>query len=65
VAEQLGDISTEHDGSVARGHLHVVLGADFDPAVVPTPAKETPAPTTTAAPRPTEPITASGVPCID
>jgi LCP family protein required for cell wall assembly len=65
VAEQLGDISTEHDGSVARGHLHVVLGADFDPAVIPALAEETPAPTTTAAPKPTEPITASGVPCID
>jgi LCP family protein required for cell wall assembly len=65
VAEQLGDIGTEHDGSVARGHLNVVLGADFDPAVLPTPATETPAPTTTAAPEPTGPITASGVPCID
>ena len=39
------------------------LGADFDPAVVPAPA--TAAPTTTTEPEPTEPITASGVPCID
>jgi LCP family protein required for cell wall assembly len=66
VAEQLGDISTERDGSVARGHLNVVLGADFDPAVVPAPADDSPAPATTSgAPKPTEPITASGVPCID
>jgi hypothetical protein len=65
VADQLGDISTEHDGSVARGHLNVVLGADFDPAVVPAQASEPPAPTTNAEPEPTEPITASGVPCID
>jgi LCP family protein required for cell wall assembly len=63
VAEQLGDIGTERDGSVARGHLNVVLGADFDPAVVPAPT--TAAPTTTSEPQPTEPITASGVPCID
>ncbi|GAA5112252.1 LCP family protein [Pseudonocardia adelaidensis] len=65
VAEQLGDISTENDGSVARGHLNVVLGADFDPAVVPAPADGPPAPTPTAEPEPTEPITAAGVPCID
>ncbi|MHA6617355.1 LCP family protein [Pseudonocardia sp. DLS-67] len=65
VAEQLGDISTEADGSVARGHLDVVLGADFDPAVVPTPANEPAAPITPATPAPTAPITAAGVPCID
>ena len=64
VAEQLGDIGTEHDASVTRGHLKVVLGADFDPAVVPA-AKASPAPTAEAEPEPTEPITASGVPCID
>ncbi len=63
VAEQLGDIGTERDGSVARGHLNVVLGADFDPSVVPAPTAA--APTTTSEPEPTEPITASGVPCID
>jgi LCP family protein required for cell wall assembly len=63
VAEQLGDIGTERDESVARGHLNVVLGADFDPAIVPAPT--TAAPTTTSEPQPTEPITASGVPCID
>jgi len=63
VAEQLGDIGTERDGSVVRGHLNVVLGADFDPAVVP--AEESPAPSTKAEPEPTEPITAAGVPCID
>jgi LCP family protein required for cell wall assembly len=65
VAEQLGDIDTELDGSVARGHLDVVLGADFDPAVVPSATEEQPPPTTSAAPKPTDPITASGVPCID
>jgi hypothetical protein len=63
VAEQLGDIDTERDGSVARGHLSVVLGADFDAAVLP--AKAAPAPPATPDPKPTEPITASGVPCID
>ncbi len=65
VAEQLGDIGTEHDGSVARGHLNVLLGADFDPAVLPASGQEEPAPTTSAEPKPTEPITAAGVPCID
>jgi hypothetical protein len=67
VAEQLGGIDVESDGSVARGHLHVVLGADFDPAVVPAPAEATPTPTPTPdpAPGPTDPITAAGVPCVD
>jgi hypothetical protein len=66
VAEQLGDIDTEFDGSVARGHLDVVLGADFNPAVVPAATQEPPPPPTTSAePEPTDPITASGVPCID
>ena len=61
VAEQLGGIDTEHDDTVTRGHLRVVLGADFDPAIVPTPA-----PTSTAAPAPDDDeITAAGVPCID
>jgi hypothetical protein len=63
VAEQLGGIDVESDGTVARGHLNVVLGADFDPAVVPGPAAE--APTPTPDPKPTDPITAAGVPCID
>jgi LCP family protein required for cell wall assembly len=64
VAEQLGDIDVEPDGTVARGHLHVVLGTDFDPAVVPTTAEGTPTPTPAPAPAPTDPITA-GVPCVD
>jgi LCP family protein required for cell wall assembly len=66
VAEQLGGISTEHDEAVAPGHLSVVLGADFDPAVVPS-TDEPPAPpaATSSAPEPTQPITAAGVPCID
>lgn len=63
VAEQLGGIDVESDGTVARGHLNVVLGADFDPAVVPAPAGQTPTPT--PGPKPTDPITAAGVPCID
>jgi LCP family protein required for cell wall assembly len=66
VAEQLGDIDVVRDDSVVRGHLTVVLGADFDPAVLPaspTPAPPPPSPTTT--PAPTDPITAAGVPCID
>jgi LCP family protein required for cell wall assembly len=72
VAEQLGGIEVERDDAVARGHLQVVLGADFDPAVVPEPptAASTPAPTTSAttsapAPPPDAPITAAGVPCVD
>jgi LCP family protein required for cell wall assembly len=66
VAEQLGGIDVESDGTVARGHLQIVLGADFDPAVVPTPAEEPAAAATgDAAPEPSEPITAAGVPCID
>ena len=69
VAEQLGGIDVERDDSVTRGHLLVVLGADFNPAVLPAPATTPPtptaAPTSTAAPKPTDPITAAGVPCID
>jgi LCP family protein required for cell wall assembly len=66
VAEQLGGIDVERDDSVARGHLQVVLGADFDPAVVPRPAAETTAPATPAPdPGPADPITAAGVPCVE
>jgi LCP family protein required for cell wall assembly len=66
VAAQLGDIDVERDDAVARGHLQVVLGADFDPAAVPRPAAETTAPATPApAPRPSDPITAAGVPCVE
>ena len=67
VAEQLGGIDVESDGSVARGHLVVVLGTDFDPAVVPAAAEATPTPTPTPepAPGPTDPIMATGVPCVD
>jgi LCP family protein required for cell wall assembly len=67
VAEQLGDIAVEHDASVTRGHLMVVLGADFNPAVLPAtaqPAAPEPA-TSSEPPAPTEPITAAGVPCVD
>jgi LCP family protein required for cell wall assembly len=65
VAEQLGDIDVEPDGTVARGHLHVVLGTDFDPTVVPGSAEEPPTPTPVPDPAPTDPITAAGVPCVD
>jgi hypothetical protein len=65
VAQQLGDIDVEQDATVARGHLNVVLGADFDPAVVPTAAEAPPMPTSTPALAPSDPITAAGVACID
>jgi LCP family protein required for cell wall assembly len=68
VAEQLGDIPVESDDSVTRGHLLVVLGADFNPATIPAtaePAPPTPTPTPDADPSPTDPITAAGVPCVD
>ncbi|GAA1242256.1 LCP family protein [Pseudonocardia aurantiaca] len=64
VAEQLGDIDVEHDDTVTRGHLHVVLGADFDAAVLPAGTTATPPPPPSE-PAPTDPITAAGVPCID
>jgi LCP family protein required for cell wall assembly len=65
VAEQLGDIDVDQDSTVARGHLQVVIGTDFDPAVVPPPPEEVTAPATPDAdPGPTEPITAAGVPCV-
>lgn len=69
VAAQLGGIAAESDGDVVPGHLTVVVGTDFDPAVVAAPAKAG-APATTAAPAPAPapasgPITAAGMPCID
>ena len=68
VAEQLGGIPVESDDSVTRGHLLVVLGADFNPATIPAtaePAPPTPTPTPDADHSPTDPITAAGVPCVD
>ncbi|MDN5749314.1 MAG: LytR C-terminal domain-containing protein, partial [Pseudonocardia sp.] len=65
VAEQLGDIDVESDGSVTRGHLLVVLGSDFDPSILPTPAPEIAPGSVSAAPPVEQPITAAGVPCID
>ncbi|WP_219416047.1 LCP family protein [Pseudonocardia nigra] len=62
VAEQLGGIDVESSSEITRGHLLVVLGADFDPAVVPTMGEPTPTPTAEAE---EEVITAAGVPCID
>ena len=63
VAEQLGELAVAGDDAVTRGHLEIVLGADFDPGVLPAPPPEVdPA----AAPPPVDaPITADGVPCID
>ncbi len=69
VAAQLGGIATESNGDVVPGHLTVVIGSDFDPSVVPAPAKPASTATTTAAPTSVPPaggpITAAGVPCID
>jgi LCP family protein required for cell wall assembly len=65
VAAQLGGIAVDSTDEVTPGHLLVVIGADFDPSVVPAPAKPGPAPTTTLSPAPGAAITATGVPCID
>ncbi len=63
VAEQLGDVDVASDDGVPQGHLLVVLGADFDPGVLPAPA---PVADPAAAPPPVDaPITAAGVPCVD
>ncbi|MBW0127802.1 LCP family protein [Pseudonocardia oceani] len=63
VADQLGGIDLETDGTVPQGHLLVVLGGDFDPSVLPAPA---PVVDASAPPPPVQaPITAAGVPCID
>jgi LCP family protein required for cell wall assembly len=65
VAAQLGNIPVESDDQVTPGHLLVVLGADFNPATVPTPVDDAPASPSPAAPPPSAPITAAGVPCVD
>jgi LCP family protein required for cell wall assembly len=66
VADQLGGIAVDSTDEVTPGHLLVVIGSDFDPSVVPAPAKPGPAPpTTTLSPAPGTAITAAGVPCID
>lgn len=66
LAERLGGIDVEYSEDVNRGHLFVVTGADFDPALV---RAADPAPVTTAAapstPAPGAAITASGVSCVD
>jgi LCP family protein required for cell wall assembly len=61
VATQLGDLPVESHDEVTPGHLLVVLGGDFNPAVLPADAPARP----TATPAPSAPITAAGVPCID
>jgi len=63
VADRLGGLTVEEDGSIAPGHLEVVIGRDFAPApdLLPAPPPE-PAPAET---RPDAAITASGVPCVD
>jgi LCP family protein required for cell wall assembly len=73
LADRLGGIGTEQvdagsASGVTPGHLLVVVGADFDPAVAPLPPKPaaTPSATTTTAPAAPPPeITADGVPCVD
>jgi LCP family protein required for cell wall assembly len=59
VAEQLGGIETDSVDDVTPGHLLVVIGADFDPKVIPSTATKAPPPPDAAA------ITAAGVPCVD
>ncbi len=66
LAAHLGGIDTEavdagSASGVTPGHLFVVLGADFDPTVLPPP----PAPASPAPAAPDTPITADGVPCVD
>jgi hypothetical protein len=66
VAAQLGAIPTESTRDVPAGHVVVVIGADFNPAVIPPPPAPTPTATPTPPPpAPNGPITAAGVPCID
>jgi LCP family protein required for cell wall assembly len=65
VAEQLGGIATDKVENVSPGHLLVVLGADFDRAILPPSATPPPAQATRPPPPPGAPITAAGVPCID
>jgi LCP family protein required for cell wall assembly len=67
LAAHLGGIGTEEvdagsASGVTPGHLFVVVGADFDPTVLPPP----PAPAPVAPPaNSAAPITADGVPCVD
>jgi LCP family protein required for cell wall assembly len=61
LAEQLGGIAVESDESITPGHLLVLLGADFDPTVVPQLARAM----GRAAPVDPTNITAAGVPCVD
>jgi LCP family protein required for cell wall assembly len=64
VADQLGGVDIESDGTVAQGHLLVVLGADFDTSVIPAPAA--PVAEVGSAPPPVDAaITSASVPCID
>ena len=63
VAEQLGGLAIDRDDAVLRGHLDIVLGADFDPGVLPAPP---PRVDPGAGPPPVDaPISAGGVPCVD
>jgi hypothetical protein len=64
VAAQLGGFEVEQDGTVASGHLQVVLGADAPTLIpgLPTPA---PPPATTTAAAAEQPIIAAGAPCVD
>lgn len=66
VADQLGGVDVESDDSVPRGHLLVVLGADFDTSVIPAPAPVADVAAGGTAPPPVDAaITSASVPCID
>jgi LCP family protein required for cell wall assembly len=67
LAERLGGIAVEYSEDVHRGHLFVVTGADFDPAVVRAPEPAAPAASPAASPAPAAgaPITTSGIACVD
>src|SRR3954452_347757 len=64
VAAQLGGFEVEQDGTVASGHLQVVLGADA-PTLIPGLPVPAPPPATTTAAAAEQPIIAAGVPCVD
>jgi len=64
VAELLGGMPIEQDGTVAGGHLRVYLGADYQRGTVLAPGEPSPVGIPSVAGTPA-PITAGGVPCVD
>jgi len=64
VAEQLGGIDVERSDDLTAGHVLVVLGADFNPAVLPAPADST-APGAIDPGTPQGATAPPGVPCVD